>query len=131
MVQKNVASQRVPCCSLSGLTPLRDQRTEVFHKMPKHSAKQPKQPPLGPFELGQIKAHMFHELGPQDISDIVARVDGTPINRQTVANAMEKLRTDPAYQGLRKTGSGRKRKTSATLDKQLVKTVNPLGKSLA
>ena len=51
---------------------------------------------LSPFEVGQIIAHRQHGLGPQKISELVQRDDGSRVSRQAVKNAMDRLDEDPS-----------------------------------
>ena len=75
---------------------------------------------LTPFEVGQIKAHTHHELGPTAIAAIVVKEDGTHPSVQGVADVMSKLAAYPDWRGEREEGSGRPRMTSPLLDKQVV-----------
>ena len=78
---------------------------------------------LTPFEIGQIKAHAYHGLGPLAISRLVRKPDGKHFSDTAIANAIAKLGEDPTWRGERKAGSGRKRKTSIKLDRDIVKEV--------
>ena len=78
---------------------------------------------LTPFEVGQIKAHAEHGLGPAQIARVVTKSDGTFPSDAAVAEVLRKLVADPAWRGERKQGSGRPRATSRRLDKQIVKEV--------
>ena len=76
------------------------------------------------FEVGQIKAHMYHELGPTAISELVLKPDGeTLYSVQAINDAMSKIQKKPAWKGERKAGSGRKRETSKEQDKTIVREV--------
>ena len=75
---------------------------------------------LTPFEVGQIKAHHYHEVNPSEISRIMSRSDGSPITPQTVRNAIKKLESDPSWEGGREPGSGAVRKTTKAQDKKIV-----------
>lgn len=72
-----------------------------------------------PFEVGQIKAHMYHQMGAAQISHIITKSDGTHPNVQAVVNAMEKLGNDPEWRGERQAGSGAPRKTTSAMDKKV------------
>ena len=76
---------------------------------------------VGPFELGQIKAHMEHGLGCGQIRDRVKKGDGkTLFSERAIVTAMNNLRDNPHFRGERAKGSGRPRKTTkkqACLDK--------------
>jgi len=75
---------------------------------------------LGPFEVGQIKAHLHHGLSGAAILGILKKPDGkTTWNHQTVYNAIDKLTEDPSWRGDREEGSGAVRKTSKAQDKAL------------
>ena len=78
---------------------------------------------LTPFEIGQIKAHAYHQLGPSAIAAIVKKEDGTHPSVQAVADALAKLEASPKWRGERAEGSGRLRVTSASLDKMVVREV--------
>ena len=63
---------------------------------------------LGPFEVGQIKAHLHHGLSGAAILGILKKPDGrTPWNHQTVYNAIDKLKEDPSWRGDREDPSCR------------------------
>ena len=86
---------------------------------------------LGPFEVGQIKAHIHHGLSAAAIARIVCKADGTHVSDKGVLSVMARLEADPDWRGERKVGSGRKRKTSRALDKRVAKeVVNPLEKKV-
>ena len=78
---------------------------------------------LTPFEIGQIKAHAYHQLGPTAIAAIVKKEDGTHPSVQAVADALAKFEASPKWRGERAEGSGRLRATSASLDKMVVREV--------
>lgn len=78
---------------------------------------------LGPFEIGQIKAHMSHGLGPLPISRHVVWSDGTGWSDTAISNAMEKISKNPHWQGERKVGSGAQRKTTARPDGKIIREV--------
>lgn len=60
---------------------------------------------LGPFEVGQIKAHLHDGLTGAEILDIVTKPDGeTPWSKQTLYSAIEKLNEDPFWRGEREEG---------------------------
>ena len=50
---------------------------------------------LTPFEVGQIKAHPYHELSSSEVADLVIKSDGEPVSRETVREVMAKLEADP------------------------------------
>ena len=50
---------------------------------------------LTPFEIGQIKAHLYHGLGPVGISRIVKKPDGSPISHGRISLVASKLASDP------------------------------------
>lgn len=77
---------------------------------------------LGPFEVGQVKAHMEHGLGCTAISRKVMKSDGkTPFGETAIVNCMNKLKENPAWRGDREEGSGRPRKTTKKQDKEVVR----------
>ena len=78
---------------------------------------------LSPFEVGQIKAHLYHDMGPTAIASIVKKADGQFVSKQAVCNVISKLEADPKWRGERALGSGRYKKTSDILDKSIVREV--------
>ena len=77
-----------------------------------------------PFELGQLKAHMYHGLSALDISRIVLKPDGkSKFTESSVKKQMDKLARDSSYKGERLTGSGAPRKTDKQLDAKIVRCV--------
>ena len=52
---------------------------------------------LTSFELGQIKAHLHHGLGPTAIAAIVQKADGANVSVQGVCDAKAKLEADPKW----------------------------------
>ena len=78
---------------------------------------------LTPFEVGQIKAHAYHGLGPASIARIVTKTDGAAPSVQSITDVLRKLDEHPEWRGERKAGSGRGRATSPRLDKQIQREV--------
>lgn len=79
---------------------------------------------LSPFEVGQIKAHMEHGLGPAAIAKRIMKADGkTTYSETAISNAMDKLEDDPLWKGQRCPGSARPRKTTPKQDRLVVKWV--------
>ena len=79
---------------------------------------------LTPFEVGQIKAHSHHGLGPVAIAKILLKPDGkTHWSVQAIADALAWLEQDPSWRGERQEGSGRPRVTTPQQDKQVVREV--------
>ena len=79
---------------------------------------------LSAFELGQIKAHVYHGLAPYAISKILVKGDGeTHWSWNAIKAAAEKLESDPAWRGEREGGSGRPRETTEKEDRAIVKHV--------
>ena len=77
---------------------------------------------LGPFEAGQVKAHMEHGLGCVAIAGKVFRADGkTPFGNTAIVNCMNKLRENSLWRGEREEGSGAVRKTTKKQDKEMVR----------
>ena len=56
-------------------------------------------PRLSPFEVGQIKAHLYHGLGPRAIAGLVKKSDGTNVSVQGVCDTKAKLDGDPSWRG--------------------------------
>ena len=76
------------------------------------------------YELGQIKAHLYHDVAPAEIARIVFKPDG--INHysvQAVHDAIARMESDKDWRGERKVGSGAARQTSAKQDRLIVKEV--------
>jgi hypothetical protein len=79
---------------------------------------------MGPWEVGQIKAHMVHDWGATEIARHVLKPDGkSTFSRGAIQTAMAKLERDKKWRGQRKKGSGAPRKTTKQVDKLVVKTV--------
>ena len=78
---------------------------------------------LTPFEVGQVKGHAYHGLGPAEIARIVKKSDGAAPSEQGIADVLQRLADEPAWRGERKAGSGRPRSTPGSLDKAIVKEV--------
>jgi hypothetical protein len=78
---------------------------------------------LGPFELGQVKAHAYYGLSAAAIARIVTKPDGTYFTDVTILRALAKISGDPAWRGERQAGSGRSRKTAIKLDSKIAKMV--------
>lgn len=78
-----------------------------------------------PFDIGQIKAHVYHGLSGAAISRILRKPG--PLKRgeprtwseQAVQDAIRKLEEDPNWRGERAEGSGAERKTTKKQDKAL------------
>ena len=77
---------------------------------------------MGPLQVGQVIAHLQHDLNPTQISSRVLKDDGistwTPRRMQEV---VAKLTEDPEWNGERKEGSGAPRKTTPKQDLALVR----------
>ena len=78
---------------------------------------------LTPFEIGQIKAHSYHELGATAMAAIVKKEDGTHPSVQAIADILAKLSSNPKWRGERQEGSGRPRSTSLKQDKAILREV--------
>jgi len=77
---------------------------------------------LGPFEVGQIKAHMEHGLGCTTIASKIFKADGkTNFSEYCIWAAMCKLKKNKSWRGERKEGSGAPRKTTAKQDRAVVR----------
>lgn len=76
------------------------------------------------FELGQIKAHLYHEVKPAEIQRIVYKSDGiSQFSIQAIHDAKAKFEADPNWRGERLGKSGPQRKTTKADDKKLVSLV--------
>lgn len=79
---------------------------------------------LSPFDVGQIKAHMYHGLGAADIVRIMRKPSGRKKwSLAAIATAVRKLTENPKWRGEREEGSGRPRVTTAKQDKQILEHV--------
>jgi hypothetical protein len=78
---------------------------------------------LTPFDVGQIKAHAFHGLGPASIARSVEKTAGASPSEQRTGDVSRKLTPDPEWRGERQAGSGRRRATPRRLDKHTGKEV--------
>ena len=77
---------------------------------------------FSPFEIGQIKAHMYHGLGAAQMARILVKADGkTQWSAKAVQNQIDKLEEKPTWRGERMEGSMRPRKTTAKQDAQIVR----------
>ena len=75
---------------------------------------------LTPFEVGQVKAHMHHQLTALQISRIILKGDGkSRFSENAIKNCMVALGADKKWKGARQAGSGAPRKTTAAQDKQI------------
>ena len=76
------------------------------------------------YEVGQVKAHMYHGLGPEAICGIITKADGkSHFSHTAVSRIIAKLKSSPSWRGDRQVGSGAARKTTAAEDRALVKGV--------
>ena len=73
---------------------------------------------LGPFEVGQIVAHVHHGLGAMAISRLAHRADGSTFSDTAIGNAMAKLEAYPLLRGEQAAMPGRPKKTTKALDRQ-------------
>lgn len=79
---------------------------------------------IGPFELGQIKAHVEHGLGCTAIAKRLFKADGKTCYSETaVHKAMCKLVKVPGWRGEREEGSGAPRKSTKQQDRAVVRWV--------
>ena len=77
-----------------------------------------------PFDVGQVRAHLYHGLGPSQIAGISTKSDGRArFSHTVVAGIIEKLENDRKWRGERQEGSGRPRVTTEKQDAALVKGV--------
>ena len=79
---------------------------------------------LTPFEIGQIKAHVYHGLSGAAISRVLKKPDGKSFWSETaIQDAINKLEDQPRWRGEREVGSQGVRKTTKKQDAQLYKCV--------
>jgi len=79
---------------------------------------------IGPFELGQIKAHVEHGLGCTAIAQRLFKADGkTCYSESAVSRAMCKLAESPGWRAGREEGSGAPRKTTKQQDRAVIRWV--------
>ena len=79
---------------------------------------------LGPFEVGQIKAHLHHGLSGAAIVKILKKPDcKSSWSAQAVYDAIAKLNEQPTWRGERAEGSGAPRKTTKMQDRELERFV--------
>ena len=77
---------------------------------------------FSPFEIGQIKAHMYHGFGAAQIARILVKADGkSQWSDKAVQNQIDKLEGEPTWRGERREGSRRPRKTTAKQDAEIVR----------
>ena len=77
---------------------------------------------MGVFEVGQVKAHVYHGLGATAISRILTKPDGkSHYSATAIADCIERLSSEPAWTGERKKGSGPPRRTTKQQDAALVR----------
>jgi len=77
-----------------------------------------------PFLVGQVYAHMHHELTALQISRIILKGDGkSRFGEKAVKACMDALDSDPSWNGERRKGSGAPRKTTKRQDKQIVDAI--------
>ena len=58
-----------------------------------------------PFEVGQVKAHLHHGLGPTEIARIITKADGKSHFTDTaVRKIIAKLNAQPKWRGERQVG---------------------------
>jgi hypothetical protein len=76
---------------------------------------------LTPFEVGQVFAHMHHNLTALQISRVIFKGDGkSRFSERAVKTCMDALEADPTWKGQRQEGSGAPRKTTKRQDAQIV-----------
>ena len=79
---------------------------------------------LGPFDIGQIKAHVHHGLSGAAISRILVQADGESQWSETAIQvAIRRIHANPEWRGDREEGSGRPRETTKAQDRQLYNAV--------
>ena len=79
---------------------------------------------LTPFDLGQIKAHLYHGLRPAAIREIMVKGKGKKRwSHNAIKNACDKFEADPTWKGERAEGSGRPRETTVAEDKAIEKHI--------
>lgn len=73
------------------------------------------------FDVGQVKAHMHHDLKSVAISRIMYKKDGkTRFSEQAILDCMNKLRSNPSWRGHRASGSGPPRQTTSKQDEKVI-----------
>lgn len=79
---------------------------------------------LGPFEIGQIKAHLEHGLKSPAIAKRLFKADGkSTYTESAVYKAICKLEDNPSWRGEREVGSGAPRKTTKKQDSEIIRWV--------
>ena len=78
---------------------------------------------LTPYEVGQIKAHHAHGMGPVDIAGVVVKTDGAHPTHSAVSQTLSHLGRNGKWRGDRKATTGRPRASTVALDKAVVKEV--------
>ena len=79
---------------------------------------------LGPFEIGQIKAHLEHGLKSPAIAGRLRKADGkSAYTENAVYKAICKLEDNPSWRGEREVGSGAPRKTTKKQDSEVIRWV--------
>ena len=83
---------------------------------------------LGPFQIGQVKAHMYHGLGAPAIRKLVLKSGTGPAKNRmysisAIGKAIARLHENPGWEGERREGSGAPRKTTEQLDEAIFKFV--------
>ena len=80
---------------------------------------------LGVFQVGQVKAHHWHGLGPSAIAKIVRKPGKKKLfySATAISDCIRKLEANPEWTGVRKSGSGPPRKTTEAQDEQLLDLV--------
>lgn len=79
---------------------------------------------FSPFLVGQVYAHMHHELTALQISRSIFKGDGkTRFTEKAVKTCMDALSADPSWKGERGEGSGAPRKTTSRQDAQVVAAI--------
>ena len=81
---------------------------------------------LSQFHVGQVKAHMWHGLGPTKIAELLGKKpdgSGNNFSDTAVKKCMDRLRANKKWEGQRTKGSGAPRQTTAAQDKKIINYV--------
>ena len=77
---------------------------------------------FSPFEVGQVKAHLEHDLPASEIARRIFKQDGTNFGETAIRNCIEKLSETLGWRGERFKGTaGRPKKTTPKQDKAMVR----------
>ena len=99
--------------ALAGMVRVRARKNKLKHAQ------------LGAFEVGQVKAHVYHGLGPSAIAKIIRKPGKKKLfySPHAISDCIRKLEATPQWKGERKSGSGPPRKTTEEQDEELLDLV--------